>query len=572
MNKVRIYLLVAVVLLVGLVAFGLGSRPKAKPADSLSFSAERVIEDIRVVSRDLHSVANPKERTEVRNYLVSRLEQLGADTVMLFEYKDLTGPEKKHVKYTFDATNILATFAPEQKEAANPSLLLVAHYDSRFSQPFTKGDTVWSYGAADDGYGIGVILEIVSQALKYRKDWKQGVKVLFTDAEEAGMMGMKVMWKHNREQFEDVGLMMNFEARGPFGPALLFETSPGNEKVMELYQSAAEYPFTYSLTTVVYQFMPNYTDFTVVKDEIPGLNFSTISDINHYHTHLDNFSNVNAKSIQHYGAQAVPVVHKYLTDEQYSDINALKSDSDTINFTLPLLGLFNFTATEYVLLNVVIFILFVIVLVIDILRKRANIGKVLLGAAKALALALSALVAGELVAYICCVIAGAQFKPFGVVMGVMFDNVAMVLAVVVLVLLAVILYIRKRNRMFCASAGSLRANAATSSVLVNATNRLYGTLFLMMILSIALLASIKENLMFFIPLFASVLAMALYKLTKLKVWMLIAVSLILLHAFSFLYALAMALTIGAFGAVLMLALLDVMVLLPLSDIYLTNKE
>ena len=126
--------------------------------------------------------------------------------------------------------------------------------------------------------------------------------------------------------------------------------------------------------------------------------------------------------------------------------------------------------------------------------------------------------------------------------------------------------------MFCASAGSLRANAATSSVLVNATNRLYGTLFLMMILSIALLASIKENLMFFIPLFASVLAMALYKLTKLKVWMLIAVSLILLHAFSFLYALAMALTIGAFGAVLMLALLDVMVLLPLSDIYLTNKE
>ena len=58
MNKVRIYLLVAVVLLVGLVAFGLGSRPKAKPADSLSFSAERVIEDIRVVSRDLHSVAN----------------------------------------------------------------------------------------------------------------------------------------------------------------------------------------------------------------------------------------------------------------------------------------------------------------------------------------------------------------------------------------------------------------------------------------------------------------------------------------------------------------------------------
>jgi Zn-dependent M28 family amino/carboxypeptidase len=51
-------------------------------------------------------------------------------------------------------------------------------------------DTVWSYGAADDGYGIGVILETVSLALKNRTEWKQGIKVLFTDAEEPGMKGM----------------------------------------------------------------------------------------------------------------------------------------------------------------------------------------------------------------------------------------------------------------------------------------------------------------------------------------------------------------------------------------------
>ena len=78
--------------------------------------------------------------------------------------------------------------------------------------------------------------------------------------------------------------------------------------------------------------------------------------------------------------------------------------------------------------------------------------------------------------------------------------------------------------------------------------------------------------MFFIPLFASVLAVVLYRLTKLKVWILLATALILLHAFSFLYALAMALTIGAFGAVLMLALVDVMAIIPLADIYMTDRK
>ena len=52
----------------------------------------------------------------------------------------------------------------------------------------------------------------------------------------------------------------------------------------------------------------------------------------------------------------------------------------------------------------------------------------------------------------------------------------------------------------------------------------------------------------------------------------LAVSFVLLHAFSFLYALTMALTIGAFGAVAMLAFLDMMVLIPLADLYLMPER
>ena len=60
-------------------------------------------------------------------------------------------------------------------------------------------------------------------------------------------------------------------------------------------------------------------------------------------------------------------------------------------------------------------------------------------------------------------------------------------------------------------------------------------------------------------------------MSHLRIFIIIAIALILLHAISFLHALAMALTIGAFGAVLMLALFDILVLIPLADIYLTKK-
>lgn len=571
MNKVRFFLLPTIAILAGLVAFGTGSRPKVKDSTSPEFSAERIVRDIKAISHEHHSVAHPEERAEVREYLISRLKQVGADTIRTFEYKSLTGPENKHVTYTFDATNIMATFSPGQETEEECYLLMTAHYDSRYSQPIAKSDTVWSYGAADDGYGIGVILETVGQALKYRNEWKQGIKVLFTDAEEVGMKGMKAMWEKNREEFDDVGFMINIEARGPYGPALLFETSPGNEKVMELYK-VAEYPFTYSLTTVVYSFMPNFTDFTIVKDEIPGMNFSTIADINHYHTDLDNFSNINAQSIQHYGSQIAPIVSKYLTGEEYSHRDSLKSDADTINFTIPPFGLFNFSKGRYIYLNFAIFIMFIAIMLTDIIRGRAKAGKIMRRAAATTGIAIGAIAAGELAAFICSIATGVKFKPFGIVQGIPFDNMAMAVSVAATAITAAAIHIRRRAKAMQCTANSLRANAKASAALANATNTLYGTLVPMLLFSILLLAFINENLMFFIPLTISTAAIILYRFTRQKAFILIAIALILLHAFSFLHALAMALTIGALGAVLMLALLDTLVIIPLADIYLTKRD
>lgn len=569
MNRFRPFILSATVIITALLAYGFLTRPGAKPAAYEGFSAARAAQDIEVISKKRHSVAQPQERAEVREYLVSRLQELGADTVMLFEYDSLTGPQNKHVTYTFDAVNILAEFAPTSAaDTAATCLLLVAHYDSRYSQPMPGNDTVWSYGAADDGYGLGVILETVSQALRYRNEWKQGIKVLFTDAEEVGMMGMQAAWDNDRHLFEDIGLMINLEARGPYGPALLFETSPGNAKVMDLYASAARSPFTYSLTTVVYTFMPNYTDFTIVKDDIPGMNFSTIADINHYHTDLDRFENICEKSIQHYGAQIVPIVHKYLTGSAYADRAYLRTEEDTVNFTVPGLGLFNFSKTAYIILNISVFLLFLIAFAFECLRGRVRAADVLKNSLKVLGAGIGILALGEALAYICAAIAGAEFSLFGIVQGVKFDNAVMTAATAAMALAATAFHLAARRKAMRRTAGSMRANAASTAAVKHAAGVLYGTLFLMFVLSAVLLAAIGENLMFFIPLACAAAAMLLYRSTSLKFWLIAAVALILLHAFSFLHALAMALTIGAFGAVAMLAFFDLMLLLPLTDLYL----
>ena len=567
MNRFRPIILAMSVIASALLAYGLFTLPKPQPADAEGFSAARVVKDIEVFSKENHSVAHPEERAAVREYLVGRLEGLGADSVRIFRYDSLVGPKNKHVEYTFDAYDILAEYPPLKASEDTTYLMFVAHYDSRYSQPFAR-DTVWSYGAADDGYGLGITLETVSQLLKQREHWHQGVKVLFTDAEEVGMMGMKAIWENDRQEFDNVGFVINIEARGPWGPALLFEACPGNEKVLDLYASTSRYHYTFSLTTVVYQFMPNFTDFTIIKDEIPGLNFSTITDVNRYHTHFDNFSNVSEKSIQHYGEQILPIALKYVKSEEYSDKDALKADGDATNFTIPAIGLFNFSKTGFMIFNVAVFLVFLLLFGLEGVRGRVKASKVFKVSCVALGSALGFLALGELVAFVCGKIAGVQFKPFGIMQGIMFDNAAMIVSVLVMTLICVAVYVAGRTKIVRGVSGSMRASAIINAATHNAYNVLYGVLALIFVLSIALLLSIGETLMFLVPLCCATVAMVLYHLTNLRLWLPIAIVMILLHAFSFYYALAMALTIGALGAVMMLAFFDIMVIIPLVDLYL----
>ena len=536
MKQHRSLFLILTILLSAFIAYGLWSSPFSNMKE---FSTERIVEDLKVISEKPHSVAHPEERAEVVQYLTQRLEELGGNT-KTYVYPNITSR-----KFTFDAINVLAEFPPLKTSADTTYLMMIAHHDSRYPWKL-NGDTVISKGAVDDGYGLGIILESIRQALKYRQEWSQGIKVLFTDAEEVDLQGMKAAYKHNKEIFDNVGLILNIEARGPFGPALLFETSMGNEKVIQLYADHARYPFTYSLMNVVYHQMPNGSDFNITRDSIPGMNFSAIADINHYHTDLDNIDNISKKTIGHYGEQLLPVMKEYLTNNAYSDRTALMSEEDSIFFSIPLMGMFCFSKSVYLLLNIGVIFLFFHLLSME---KNLRWKPIFKQSGILMVASLILIILGEIIAWLCALSVGARFKWFGTVQGIPFDNAVMIFSILILVI-GLIRYFRKRKDIH---------------------QNLYASMLTLMVGSIVFFfIAYRENMMFFLPLCIGTLTLHLWKTTSARVFPLLGMAIILIHAFSFVYIVAMALSIGALGLVLLLAFHYLIILIPLAHGYLAD--
>ena len=185
---------------------------------------------------------------------------------------------------------------------------------------------------------------------------------------------------------------------------------------------------------------------------------------------------------------------------------------------------------------------------------------------------MGALALGELVAYISASAAGVTFRPFGVLQGIQADNWISLLTVAVVLAITLVVYLYFRQNAIRQTSGSMRASAASNAASRYAYGVMYGTLSMMFVVSLVLVFTLGENVMFLVPFALAVIAMVLWHLTSLKIWLLAAIAVVILQAVSFLYALYMALTIGALGVVVMLAVLDAMVLITLSDLYLSSQH
>ncbi|MFA6334337.1 MAG: M28 family peptidase [Bacteroidales bacterium] len=540
MSRYRLSITIALTV----VAFALSyqSTPFVKQRDSDNqFSACKVAGDIKIISAEPHSIEHPEARAKMRDYLAKRLNQMQVSSIC-YSYDSVPSRLKIPIKIT----NLYAKIDPFNGEASG-YLLLVAHLDSRFKTKVLDKE-VYSFGAADDGYGLGVILESVRLAMGYRKSWRQGIKILFTDSEESDLEGMKYALSENPEIFENIGLVINVEARGVKGPALLFETSKGNENIIELYKSA-KYPVAYSLTSAVYNFLPNSTDYSLLKDSFPGMNFSVIDNINYYHTDLDNFNNISLSSIQHYGEQITPVINKYLTNLTYSNSTSLISEKESLFFTVPLFGLIVFSRSGFWIFNILILLLFIGVSLLLLKKKKIGVKGVLKNVAIISIYALVSSLAGFCIALLCAAVTKQKYNLINLpyvghewlIIGALF---------ILFSSLYSISYLRGIRKM--------RFNPLESII---------GNTSIQIIISIALYLFLGENFFVLIPVFLAISASLLGVITKSGSFFIVAYFLIILLLLPFYYALAVSLTIGSLPIIMALSTLFVSLLIPLNDCF-----
>jgi Peptidase family M28 len=269
--------------------------PDALPAAAAQneFSAERALAHVRAIAGVPHPVGS-KANAAARDYLAGRLSALGMNP----QVATAVGINDRSALIVAGNVHDVVGRLPGTESSA--AIMLVAHYDSVPSGP----------GAADDAAAVAAILEAV-RALKAGQPLKNDLIVLFTDGEEVGLLGAEA-FAASHPWMKDVGLILNFEARGNRGPSLLFETSSKNASLIKEVSHAAPYPIGSSLFYALYKLLPNDTDFTVFRSTgTPGLNFAFGGRLEAYHSSLDTPDRLDAASLQHHGSYALALVRHF---------------------------------------------------------------------------------------------------------------------------------------------------------------------------------------------------------------------------------------------------------------------
>lgn len=279
--------------------------PASAPPDT--FSAERALVHVHTIALKPHPTGS-NENASVREYLVAQLSALGLDA-RIFQG---TGTFNRPGRINFgDVKDIVARLPGTANTRA---IMLMAHYDSVYRAP----------GAADDGASVAAILESL-RALRAGPALKNDVIVLFTDGEEAGLLGAEA-FASSHPWMQDVGLIMNFEARGNKGPSLLFETGANDHALIEAVARAVPEPIGSSLFYALYKLLPNETDYTVFRTRnIPGLNFAFGEGLDAYHTRLDTPAHLSAASLQHQGSYMLNLTRQF-GQMDLRDLNAPRGD------------------------------------------------------------------------------------------------------------------------------------------------------------------------------------------------------------------------------------------------------
>ncbi len=322
------------------------------------FSTVRAFTHVNELAKEPHYVGS-KAHATVRNYIITELKKLGLQPEVqegftLDSWGNISKPK-----------NVLARIKGKNN---NKALLLLSHYDS---------DPHSAVGASDAASGVATILEGIRAFLAKNEQPENDIILLLSDGEELGLNGAE-LFVNKHPWAKDVGLVLNFEARGSGGPSImLLETNDGNAKLIKAFKDAnPQYPVGNSLAYSIYKMLPNDTDLTVFREDgnIQGFNFAFIDDHYDYHTENDNVENLDFNTLSHQGSYLMPLLDYF----SKQDLTQMTTSEDLIYFNTPF-GFHTYPFSWIFPMILLIVIFFIGLIAYGLNRKALSLKGIMLG-------------------------------------------------------------------------------------------------------------------------------------------------------------------------------------------------
>jgi hypothetical protein len=308
----------------------------ASAADTV-FSAARALEHVARIAQRPHPLGT-EEHDRVRDYILAQLASLGVES----EVQTTTGIGTRYQE-AGRVQNILGYL---RGSASNgKAVLLMVHYDGVEAGP----------AAADDGAGVGALLETLRALRMRRIPLRHDIIALFTDGEEAGLLGAAAFVREH-PRAKDVAIALNLEARGTSGRSYMFETGPGNLDAVRMLRAARDVTAG-SVFTTIYRTLPNDTDLSELAVlGVPALNFAFADGVERYHTSRDDVAHLDPGSVQHHGVQMLALAEAFAMDSL-----PRPETGDAAFFDFPALGLIVYPMWLAKALAIVLLVLAIVV-------------------------------------------------------------------------------------------------------------------------------------------------------------------------------------------------------------------
>ena len=360
----RVSTIVSILIILGVIYWSFADlKPSintSKNNSATEFSLENALNHLKKISKEPH-YAGSKEHKNVQNYIVSELQKMGFET----EIQTQTAINKKW----FAATTVENIIVKLKGTGSKKALLLLTHYDS---SPHS------SLGASDAGSGVVTILEGLRAFLAKNETPKNDLIILISDAEELGLLGAQA-FVDKHPWIKDIGLVLNFEARGSGGPSyMLMETNGKNSKLLSEFLAAKpNFPAANSLMYSIYKKLPNDTDLTIFREgaNINGFNFAFIGDHFDYHTAQDSYERLDKETLLHQ-ADYFTTSLNYFSN---SDLTNLTSEEDFVYVNFPIIKLATYPFSWVLPMVILCTILFLILLFFGFSLNKIDIKGVLKG-------------------------------------------------------------------------------------------------------------------------------------------------------------------------------------------------